>query len=795
MMASATASMPYLLPGVPMCQPGHIEGDMQFATEILPGPPSAVAIQQSIQKRDPRKPPFSFLPASDPGSTYSGVTHGAVVNQEFDLARLGPKRPRVDKGPIVGRAQRASARQQNGTSLNSEGDGTTLSQPLDAAMVIDDEPMPSRSNSTPLIFDGTSLPPVNGRSRRKDKGKAKEVESVRVKEEPRAISLHSPEPPTHQIPNDDHCSSCHTTTGALVYCDGCPKSFHLLCVNPPMQSTEDAGQTWFCPPCATRKHPPRKPPHSLLSPLIQNLEMTTPTEFQLPDEIKSFFKDVGTGDKGGYLDNSVIKPPRLNRHGELEGRDTHRLKDRNGQPVLCFRCGTSALPPSVTTDVSSSKRARRSTAKAVEYEMWKNMISCDYCHLHWHLDCLDPPLLTMPSFAKKWMCPNHSEQILHVKRRIPKTHVAPIEVTKPKQFNNGNIDVINNDDEPVKKKPRAPKVAVDEVLINGRRYRVPERVILLDFWNKLGKNANGEPETNDVDVEDESGMSSPLTSLSSLEDLEEPAPPAPSAPPRLTGDLQAAQLLFELSNGTQNVASSSRIKLPPMASQRPVSTAVIPVKRSSRLPAHTTSGASAGPSSSTAKRKKSTVASQAADPPTRELRSNNKSAEAASSSSRRRGTEPDDESLGIPSRAARNRRVKMEESDISLSGLDTPPGPIQALSNRSRTRRKVTNGDGNGTEKRSRKRKERDDEMPYVDRTPTNRTKTLKTPTKSIPVAAPLSSATSSLTSLGSPSMGSPIASKPPGPSLSLKIRLPGLNSLHNPSQSANNADTSSSRI
>ena len=27
----------------------------------------------------------------------------------------------------------------------------------------------------------------------------------------------------------------------------------------------------------------------------------------------------------------------------------------------------------------------------------------------------------------------------------------------------------------------------DEVLINGRRYRVPERVIVLDFWNKLNK--------------------------------------------------------------------------------------------------------------------------------------------------------------------------------------------------------------------------------------------------------------------------------------------------------------------
>jgi len=100
------------------------------------------------------------------------------------------------------------------------------------------------------------------------------------------------------------------------------------------------------------------------------------------------------------------------RHGQLEDRDAHRLKDRNGQPVLCFRCGTSALPENVAAAAPSTKRARRATAKAAQYEMWKNIISCDYCNLHWHLDCLEPPLSTMPSFSKKWMCPNHGEKVL-----------------------------------------------------------------------------------------------------------------------------------------------------------------------------------------------------------------------------------------------------------------------------------------------------------------------------------------------------------------------------------------------
>ena len=32
-----------------------------------------------------------------------------------------------------------------------------------------------------------------------------------------------------------------------------------------------------------------------------------------------------------------------------------------------------------------------------------------------------------------------------------------------------------------------PRFHVDEVLINGRRYRVPERIITMDFWNRTKK--------------------------------------------------------------------------------------------------------------------------------------------------------------------------------------------------------------------------------------------------------------------------------------------------------------------
>lgn len=66
-------------------------------------------------------------------------------------------------------------------------------------MVVDDQPLISRSNSFGNL-EGISTNST-GRSRRKEKAKAKETEhsGVKVKEEPKSISLHSPEPPISTV--------------------------------------------------------------------------------------------------------------------------------------------------------------------------------------------------------------------------------------------------------------------------------------------------------------------------------------------------------------------------------------------------------------------------------------------------------------------------------------------------------------------------------------------------------------------------------------------------------------------
>lgn len=88
---------PYMLPGVQVAQPPHLDGDSSLATEILPGPPSITSVQQAALKRDTKKP-VSYLPPLDPNSTYSAllaVTPAASIPQ-IDGPRT--KRMRAERG-------------------------------------------------------------------------------------------------------------------------------------------------------------------------------------------------------------------------------------------------------------------------------------------------------------------------------------------------------------------------------------------------------------------------------------------------------------------------------------------------------------------------------------------------------------------------------------------------------------------------------------------------------------------------------------------------------------------------
>lgn len=105
-MASVESVPAYLLPGVPVVQPPHLEGDANLATEILPGPPSLVSVQQAgLPRKDHKKTmmSLSYLPTSDPGTTYGGhmVTAAAATTATTDVDGPLRKRARLDKGYVL----------------------------------------------------------------------------------------------------------------------------------------------------------------------------------------------------------------------------------------------------------------------------------------------------------------------------------------------------------------------------------------------------------------------------------------------------------------------------------------------------------------------------------------------------------------------------------------------------------------------------------------------------------------------------------------------------------------------
>ncbi|CAG8740711.1 6412_t:CDS:2, partial [Acaulospora morrowiae] len=192
--------------------------------------------------------------------------------------------------------------------------------------------------------------------------------------------------------NHDQCDACGYG-GRLMCCDSCPKAFHFTCLVPPLDVDNPPKGNWYCRECSSDKVSPSMPAQGPFQELIYKARCSNPKSFSLPDHIRYAFEDVGTGSHGEYIDLNKVKPEQRDRNGFLLEPDHTRILDENGKLIRCFSC---KLPPS----------------KA------KLVMSCDYCDLHWHFDCLDPPLVIPAPPNKRWMCPCHVDHALPPLRRL-----------------------------------------------------------------------------------------------------------------------------------------------------------------------------------------------------------------------------------------------------------------------------------------------------------------------------------------------------------------------------------------
>jgi len=106
--------------------------------------------------------------------------------------------------------------------------------------------------------------------------------------------------------NDDFCAACGGT-GELLCCDGCEKSFHLGCIEPPMSKAESkALPEWYCLDCK----PTTARGGAVFSDLFESLGRRNVHAFQLPKDVRDHFTGVNTGASGEYVQEKAVNPVR-----------------------------------------------------------------------------------------------------------------------------------------------------------------------------------------------------------------------------------------------------------------------------------------------------------------------------------------------------------------------------------------------------------------------------------------------------------------------------------------------------
>ncbi|VEU22603.1 DEKNAAC103620 [Brettanomyces naardenensis] len=244
------------------------------------------------------------------------------------------------------------------------------------------------------------------------------------------------------VNNQDFCSSCGLP-GSFICCEGCPKSFHFHCLNPPLDPLHLPDQ-WFCNECLRKqfeeRHGKEKHPRNvgIFGRMLDDLEFTNPAAFRLPRDICEAFEGVAMDKFGDFMDDS-LKPVKTYRQIVKEMEDPlHGVYDTEGNPYFCYKCGESGLG-------------------------YKELIKCDYCSQCWHLDCLDPPLASVKQLGAKWKCPNHADNVIQPALRL--RDQPSVEISATRGINipaDADVEIINVDDAAVRDEAAGTRYIYDD---------------------------------------------------------------------------------------------------------------------------------------------------------------------------------------------------------------------------------------------------------------------------------------------------------------------------------------------
>ena len=111
---------------------------------------------------------------------------------------------------------------------------------------------------------------------------------------------------TLQGENVDYCTACGGN-GELLCCDGCTRSFHFRCLDPPIDPSQPPDGEWYCYVCETKRGTRAKQQRGLLTGMERRLAKQNPIAYTLPESIRDYFDGVKTGEEGEFEEISMTK--------------------------------------------------------------------------------------------------------------------------------------------------------------------------------------------------------------------------------------------------------------------------------------------------------------------------------------------------------------------------------------------------------------------------------------------------------------------------------------------------------
>ncbi|KAB8345893.1 hypothetical protein FH972_022948 [Carpinus fangiana] len=458
--------------------------------EITANPPSA-SVQDTAFMANPngKRPAADVDPETEDRrkrarSDLGPPTDYVVAESSIRGAQGGALAPTAPKGPTLRLTSSRNTLDTSAAAVPTQG-------PADGALLVNPGPTklgrPRKNKPEPEPRTRPSPAPRVKLSPQK-KGRSTVVAGIgrldgKRPETPQA-DVEGPPVLDSQSDNNDFCSAC-SGSGFLLCCDGCERSFHFDCADPPTDPDSHVDEPWFCQLCAGRRNGvtnglalPNQT--GLFGRLHAQLLTRNTTAFVLPRNISTFFEGVKMGPDGEYqlaipaMPKNWKRKTGYNEDGSRNNTLVQLFSDKaEMKPILCSACGMS----------SNGNR---------------EMVQCDICPLAWHTDCMNPPMANAPRQKAPWHCPAHAthsissiDPLRHHKIRdegIPPSHRVrrprvPHVVDAPfmRGLRNNGLIEIQDDDINV---PEEMDWVRDDQNTQGVIHKLPAYGIVADFIHK-----------------------------------------------------------------------------------------------------------------------------------------------------------------------------------------------------------------------------------------------------------------------------------------------------------------------